>query len=284
MMKMSGFKISICIAAVVSLLITTPSRAETNILEAAAPNGWVFQYFNIDQHASNFAAEDMPVTDMKVDANISLFRAAYWDTNYVLHTIIPYGYINQEMSVANTEVSDGYSDGLGDMYIGGAYRWNGENKDSWLLGGMDIMLPTGRYDSSISTPYLGKGSTSFQPFVILSKLYSQGAWGHDTEIRYDIFSDWGEVKHDPDDVLELWQTLHMGVAENLRTGIAFKGEFSCTDDNNDGVNSAYMGVGPEIMWNNDKGIVIWAKLLFDTYAKDHPEDYTSFTLRLSVPF
>ena len=284
MMKKSGLKFSFCLFALASFMHCQQAIAETDILEAAAPNGWVFQYFNINQHAKSFASENLPVSDIKVEANVSLFRAAYWDTNYVVHAILPYGYVNQEMSVANLQISDGHSDGLGDVYIGGAYRWNGENKDSWLLGGMDVMLPTGRYAPDSTTPTIGTGSTSFQPFIILSKLYSAGAWGHDTELRFDINSDWGEVKHDPDDVLEVWQTLHFGVAENLRAGIALKGEFASCDDNNDGVMSNYMGIGPEVMWTNDKGVVLWAKLLFDTYAKDSPEDYSYFSLRLSVPF
>ncbi len=269
------------------LLFTTYGvvRAETNILEASAPNGWVFQYFNIYQHGSGFEGDKLPFDDMNLDVSMNLFRVAYWDTNYVAHAIVPYGYVNQEVGIGGANIIDANTDGLGDIYLGGAYRFNGENKDCWLLTGMDLKLPTGRYDADkLPNPQIGSGSTSFQPFVIYSQLHDKGAWGHDTEIRYDFNSKLGEVNYNPDDMLEIWQTLHFGVAENLRAGLAVKGEFVTTDDNNDTSKSRYIGAGPEIMWHNDKGIVVWAKLLFDLETEDYPKNFTSFTLRLSMPF
>ncbi|MBN2843104.1 MAG: transporter [Sedimentisphaerales bacterium] len=271
-------------ALAITALPFSEAQAETNILEAAAPNGWVFQLLQVNQHATGFGGEKSGLTDMNLDVSVTMARVAYWDTNFVLHTILPYGYINQEAAVGDMRVIDADTDGLGDAFVGGAWRFNGENKDCWLLTGMDLRLPSGRYDWQDAGPQVGSGSLSFQPFVILSKLYEQGMIGHDTEIRYDVNSDYGEVVHDPDDAWEIWQTLHMGVAPNLRAGITAKGVFATGDDNNDGYKSSNIGVGPEIMWNNDKGMVVWTKLLFDTYSKDAPTDSATLTVRLSVPF
>ncbi len=282
---MQLFRIIALVLLIAFSMSFSVAKAETDIMEAAAPNGWVFQYFNILQHGSGFAGDKLPFTDMKADVAMNLFRVAYWDTNFVIHTIVPYGYVNQEVSIGGTDIIDAHTDGLGDMFIGGAYRFNGENKDCWLLTGMDMKLPTGRYDAEkVPNPQIGGGSASFQPFIILSKIYDKAAWGHDTEIRYDINSELGEITTNPDDILEIWQTLHVGVAKNLRAGMAFKGEFAVNDDNNDTSKSRYMGIGPEVMWNNDKGVVVWAKVLFDVDTKDNPEHFTNFTLRLSVPF
>ena len=282
-----------------SVVFSSAVKAETNILEAAAPNGWVFQYFYIDQHAEAFAQDEMAVGDMDLDVNMNLFRLAYWDTNYVVHAIVPYGFVDQRVEIAGgPTVVDGDTDGIGDMFIGGAKRWNVEPKSFWILGGMDLRLPTGRYDSrndssctdfaAFGNPNIGSGSTSFQPFFILSKLYNEGMIGHDTEIRYDFNTDLGPAPYDPDDKLEIWQTLHMGINPNLRAGITFKGEWENANDDGgkdaDNVSSSYMGLGPEVMWNNGKGVVVWAKLLFDIDAEDHPEDMTAFTLRVSLPF
>ncbi len=283
---------------ILALVFGNAAKAETNILEAAAPNGWVFQYFYINQSASSFAADEMALDDMDLDVNMNLFRLAYWDTDYVIHTIVPYGFVDQTVTAGGADIVDGDTDGLGDMFIGGAKRWNLDPESCWLLGGMDFRLPTGRYDSKndssctdftpFGNPNVGSGSTSFQPFVILSKLYNEGMWGHDTEIRYCFNTDMGPTPYDPDDKLEIWQTLHMGLNPNLRAGIAFKGEFENADDDGsrdaDDISSRYMGLGPEIMWNNGKGVVVWAKLLFDIDAEDHPEDMTAFTLRVSLPF
>ena len=296
---MKKMKVILFISLMLTVVFSSALKAETNILEAAAPNGWVFQYFYINQNASGFGAKDMPLEDMDLDVNMNLFRLAYWDTNYVVHAILPYGFVDQTVTAAGgPDIVDGDVDGLGDAFFGAAKRWNIEKGSCWLLGGMDLKMPTGRYDTrndssctdfeAFGNPNIGAGSLSFQPFLILSKLYNEGQFGHDTEIRYDINTEYGPVPYDPDDKLEIWQTLHMGVMPNLRAGISYKGEWEFATDagdkDADDFDSIYEGIGPELMWNNDKGVVVWAKVLFDINAEDHPEDMTAFTLRLSLPF
>ena len=297
---MKKMMVFLCGFLMMTFVCNTWVKAETDILEAAAPNGWVFQYFYINQSASSFAADEMPLEDMDLDVNMNLFRVAYWDTDYVVHAIVPYGFVDQTVTAAGgPDIVDGDTDGLGDAIIGGAKRWNVDPKSCWILGGMDLQLPTGRYDSRgdssctdfrafANNPNVGSGSLSFQPFLILSQLHEDGMWGHDTELRYDFNTDMGPAPYDPDDKLEIWQTLHMGINPNLRAGVAFKGVFENADDEGgkdaDDFSSNYMGLGPEVMWNNGEGVVLWAKLLFDIDAEDHPKDMTVFTMRLSVPF
>ena len=123
-----------------------------------------------------------------------------------------------------------------------------------------------------------------EPFLILSKMYNKGMLGTDTEVRLQMNTSAGPIQYDPDDRLHIWQTLHMGLAKNLRVGAAADDEFDEEDDDNDDDHGVYLGVGPEVMYVADCGIVIWAKVLFDVYTNDNPEKFLTAYLRLSIPF
>ncbi len=279
--------------------------AETDFMEAAAPVGWVYQDFNIWQHGTGYSWEDTPLRDLDVDAYIHLFRVARWWESGVLHAILPVGYIDQTGYGADgSELVAGDTCGIGDIFVGGAYRWTSENKDWWLLGGADLRLPTGRYEE-VNDPgcihfspaftglgggvNMGSGSTSVQPFVIFTRMYQKGFIGHDTELRYDFNTGLGDIDYNPDDKVEIWQTLHVGLSKGLRVGATMKAEFEVEDedgdaDDNDHTGAEYIGVGPGAMLATEKGVVLWAKLLFDVYSKEYAEDIFTLYFRLSIPF
>lgn len=286
-------------------LAALPLWAETDFMEAAAPVGWVYQDFNIWQHGRGYSWEDTPLRDLDLDAYVHLFRVARWWENGVLHAILPVGYVDQTATGPNdARLVDGHACGLADMFVGGAYRWTSANKDWWLLGGADIRIPTGGYQAEddpgcihFSPAFtglgggvnMGSGSTSFQPFVIFTKIYEKGFIGHDTEIRYDLNTGLGEIDYNPDDKFEIWQTLHLGLSKGFRAGVSLKADFEVEDedgdaDDNDHTDSDYVGLGPGIMLANDQGVVLWSKLLFDVYSKDFAEDIFTLYFRLSIPF
>ncbi|MBI9016705.1 MAG: transporter [Phycisphaerae bacterium] len=281
-------------------------QAETDLLEAAAPPGYHFQYFNIYQHGQDFARDDIGLKDLDIDVNVSLFRPVKWWDNGVIHAVIPYGYIDQEATVSTPGgpmqlVGDSKWD-LGDAFIGGAYRWHSEKANDmkdpgnkwWVLAGSDFRFPTGNYDSKCD-PYdakklvpdsgvnFGNGSFSVQPFFILSTLFNKGMFGTDTEVRWDFNTSAGPIKYNPDDKLELWQTFHMGLPGGFRVGVAAKGEFEITDDDNDDDHSLYIGVGPELMWMKGN-FVIWTKVLFDVMTNDSPEEFITAYVRMGWNF
>jgi len=291
-------KLMYLLSLLLVMLIWTTAAAETDFMEAAAPNGWVFQNFQIYQHGEDFANDDIPLSDMDLDVYLSMFRVAKWWDTGVAHAIIPVGYIDQTAyaSPAGEQIvySEGIEAGLADSYLGYAYRWSNK-KDWWFLAGMDLRLPTGEYNSK-DDPYctghfqttggcnLGNGSFSLQPFLILSKLYEGGMLGTDTEVRMDINTSAGPIQYDPDDRLEVWQTLHMGVIPGkLRVGATLKAEVEIEDDDMDNDHSTFVGVGPEIMYVMGD-VILWGKVTFDVYTNDYPEKLTTAYLRLSVPF
>jgi hypothetical protein len=284
---------------VIGLTWTNAALAETDFLEAAAPAGWHFQYFNIYQHSNSFARDDVPIDKFNLDVNVNLLRPTRWFDNGVVHAIIPFGYIDQTVDAPGqfNLISDSKWS-FGDAYIGGAYRWYSEKANDkadpaakwWLLAGNDFRLPTGKYSGKAdpssskfipnSDVNFGSGSFSIQPFMILSTLFAEGMLGTDTEVRYCINTSTGSINYNPHNKLEIWQTLHMGVAPGLRAGIASKGEFAMTSDD---TGSSYVGVGPELMWMKDN-FVIWAKVLFGVHAKDTAEDMTTAYVRMSWKF
>ncbi len=268
-----------------SLAMTNVASAETDFMEAAAPAGTCFQYFTIYQHGEDFARDDTPVKDLDVDAVASLFRIAKWWEDGVIHAIIPATYASQEGDIVNASPAheiDGSDFGIGDAYIGGAKRWISEDKTSYLLAGADLKLPTGDYNSD-NDINLGSGSLAIQPFVILTKIYNKGAIATDTEIRLDINTTVGPVDHAPDDVLEVWQTLHMGITKDFRAGIALKGEFDAKDNDGDDDNSMSISVGPQILYQMGK-TTIWSKVLFNVHSEDTLEDAVTAYIRISMPF
>jgi hypothetical protein len=286
----------VCLLITMLAMFASAARAETDFMEAAAPPGPVFQVFQLYQNSRDFARDEIPLKDLDLDAAVTLLRPAWWWEGGVVHAIVPVGYVDQSAHVFGTQehLFSGEECGLGDIYLGGAKRWIGQNKDWYFLAGGDVRLPTGDYESDQDpfsqsfSPFggfnFGSGSLSLQPFVILTKMYKQGFFAHDTEVRFDLNTSAGPIDYNPDDKIEFWQTAHFGVTKNLRLGAALKAEQEVEDDDGDRDHANFLGIGPEAMYAWDNGVVLWAKVIFGVCANDYPEDLTTIYLRLSIPF
>lgn len=278
-------------------LLAGGALAETDFMEVAPPAQLAFQYFPIYQHVDSFSRDDIPVDDLDVDVFVNLFRLAKWWDNGVAHVILPVVYADQDV-MTNTPggplmLNEGSNFGIGDVFIGGGPRFISEQKDLFIVPGVDLRLPTGTYESHHDPgaddfipgkeAMLGSGALAVQPFVIVTKLFENGLLASDTECRFDLETTAGPVDYNPDDGFELWQNFSIGLAENFRVGGLFKAEFEMDDDDKDGDRAWYMETGPGAMIVFDGGIVLWSKVMFDVAGNDSAEDSVKVYFRLSIP-
>lgn len=287
------------LVGILAVGLTGVARAETDFLEAGPPPGWLAQLYQIYFHADDFSRDDIPIDGFDLDAYNALLRVAYFDkAGPLVHTIIPFTYIDEDVRI-NAGGSRlkffGDSDaGLGDIFVGGGWRWINEDKDLFFIAGGDLRLPTGEFSnhadasSPAFVPFrdavnIGSGSLSAQPFVILTKLWDKGRWASDTELRYDVNTSAGPINYNPDDKLEVWQNISYGLTPHLRVGPMFKGEFEIEDADGDHDHSVFTAVGPGVFWSRDQW-ALWGKVLFDVYSADAPEDTILLYLRLSYHF
>ena len=287
-----------CLLLLAVLGLAAPLQAETDLMEAAPPAGTYFQWFQIYQNFDDIARDDIRLSDLDVDAYVSLFRIAKWWDNGVFHVVVPVGWVGQEARVdtpgGRMTLWDGHECGMGDMFVGGGPRFINEAKDTFFVPGIDLRLPTGNYDSDEDAgsghwaPHggsfnMGTGSFSVQPFAILTKMFNQGLIASDTEVRYSFNTSAGPIQYNPDDRLEVWQNVSLGLAPNFRVGAFSKYEFELCDDDHDDDHASFIAVGPGLMYMIDD-IVIWGKVLFDVASEDSPEKCVTAYMRMSIPF
>jgi hypothetical protein len=294
---------NLLLVLVLVAVIAMPAVAEMDFLDITPEPNWYIQNYQLFYKASGWAGHDPEcMQDADISSYMTLFELAYWDdsTKYYAHIIIPFGCTSYEHDIfCGPPTSRNHICGLGDIYTGPGRRWiwNDEKTgkpDLYFLAGVDFRIPTGNYDSSLDPYRVGifngyrglswaSGSFAVEPYVKMTKLFFDGLFASDTELRYDVNTTIGPIQYNPNDRLEFWQNVSVALGNELRVGGVLKGEFDINEDQGKPDHRAYMGFGPGVFYKH-KNISITGKVLFEAMAQDVPNDSVLLYLRLSVPF
>jgi len=163
-----------------------PNGAEDFMAGAVPPPGTYFldylTYYKADKFRDGSGGKLMPDFDLKVTANV--FRFLYVTKQQILggfwgmHVFIP---------VLNVDVRNPYGSqsktGLGDIIVDPfilSWHW----KNFHLVTGLDIYIPTGKYDKN-NLANLGRNYWTFEP-IVGATFISDGGFEVSGKFMYDI--------------------------------------------------------------------------------------------------
>ena len=268
-----------------------PNGSEDFMAGAVPPPGtYLLFYSNYysadhykDDHGDNYRAGPLADIDINVWANVirvlHVTDFKILGANYAVQTLIPYLNMDFDFGAPFGFLSDTRS-GLGDIIVDPiVLSWHGP-KFHWVAG-LDIYLPTGRYDKEKEPINPGNNVWTFEPVLAVS--YLDGPIDLSLKVMYDFSTtndDYLDTGTGRTVDLDPGQEFHCDFA----AGYTFAGAWTAglagyyyqqtTDDEKDGVDVAnekgrVLALGPVIKYAH-KNMSFTLKSLFETAVENRP--------------
>jgi hypothetical protein len=258
-----------------------PNGAEDFMSGAVPPPGYYFinyfLYYSADKFKGHDGNKDNPDFDLKVTANTFRFIyitkqqifGGYWG----VHLFVPL--VNEEVTLAPS-VSQGRA-GLGDIIVDPfILSWHFKN---WHLAtGVDIYIPTGRYDKD-DFANIGRNYWTFEPIFAFT-YQSDGGFEVSSKFMYDINTENKDSFFGGD--YQSGQEFHFDYTvgykiDNWRLGVGgyYYKQFTNDELNDkkfgdDGSKGQAIAVGPQVQYAY-KNMSFALKYQFETAVENKPE-------------
>ncbi len=298
MIRRIGFVLAICLLG----MLGTPAAwadgssavlgTEDFMAGALPPPGFHYVnymwYYYANARMDN-GGNEMDIPGFKAYSFANVFRPIYvapvtiLGANPAWHAVVPLAYrmIDSSTPFINEEKAQGIADiYLSPLILG----WHFPDQKLHLIAGLDVIVPTGKYDEHAPMTTLGNNHWTFEP-AVAATAFLPGGFSANLKLMYDFhtkntdFIPPGETEKSD---YQTGQQFHgdfcvdYGVIEKLRVGVAGFFLKSITDDKLDGDNlddskEQLVGLGPAVCYSPLPNLSIMAKFLWETAAKNHTQ-------------
>lgn len=268
---------------------TYPRGVENFLVGAAPPPGLHWLVYGNAYRATRLkddGGDDIPVPGFKVEAYVLALRPVWSTTvqvaggNLVAHAILPL--VDLKVSAAG---NTSHETGLGDITLGPGIAFHHSPKLHSVIG-VDIVLPTGRYDRN-GLANVGRNHVSLQPLYALSHVDPNGFNG-DVKLTLNLNAENRDTRFRSGHEVFLDYAAGWGLGNGWTVGVGGHVWQQLTNDRADGKSVEgskvrALSIGPSIRYDNGKGGFITAKLQRDTGVRNSTEG-TAFWLKANLPF
>jgi len=291
--------LSLCLAAtaVAGGSGAYPNGAEGFMAGAAPPPGTYLllysNYYSADSYMDDNGDEYTgahPLADIEIDVWANVLRLLHVSKfkilggNWAAHVFIPHASMDFDFS-PTSPLQDAARDGLGDIIVDPfILTWHGEHFH-WVAG-LDIYIPTGRYNRETEPVNPGNNVWTFEPVFAVS--YLNGPLDVSFKFMYDISTTNDDhllptgrvVDRDPGQEFHFDYMLGYQLADPLTVGLGGYFYQQTTDDEVDGVDQAndkgrVLAIGPALKYGY-KNMSFTLKCQWETMVENRSEGVSSW--------
>jgi hypothetical protein len=246
--------------------------------------GMVYTGFAQYDHIRGNNGQDIGPPDFRVQVGVLAPRVVWVTQQSILggqlafHALAPLLDVDVRAGGRNF-----HSRGLGDITVGPALAYHASPALHYAVG-FDITMPSGPY-SADNPSSLGKNIWVYQPLVALSYIQREGV-NADVKLMYDFNGRNGATQTRSGQAIHADYALGWGFGNGLVAGVGGYAYQQVTNDS--GPNAAAgksqaLAIGPNLKYDNGKGLVVTAKFQQEYDVRNRPEG-KQFYVKAILPF